>query len=213
MMSIQGQKGKKIEDYNYIFIGMTNVPKYKLKNNAFICETVNDILVYCPEKFTNLHDSSFFSFNYLAILKKETKQNMLEVPQEITDETNGKKMKSKILFTDWTCIWIEPLESSVYKYYNDAMKSIITSYKLENKFLDSISIYPNESRLHEPIWYGYIHFPHHINKITEQKKKERSDKKKEYIINYDSCIINDKTDTTTDTTNEPINNYNSFIIP
>ena len=33
-----------------------------------------------------------------------------------------------------------------------------------------------------------FHFPHHINKITEQKKKERSDKKKEYIINYDRVL-------------------------
>ena len=162
-----------MKEYDYVLIQMSNVPKHKLKDNSYICQTINDLSVYTPSRFTNLHDSSHFGYQYLAILKKETRQNMLEKPKHIKIEETDETILDSIIFTDWSCIWIEPLTSAIYKYFNDLVNSFKLTCKLENIFMNSVSINTDNIKPIDTIWYGFNNFPHHINKTAMDKIKQR----------------------------------------
>tara|TARA_Y100000590_G_scaffold407754_1_gene498283 strand:- start:11302 stop:11910 length:609 start_codon:yes stop_codon:yes gene_type:complete len=175
-----------MKEYEYILIQMSNVPKHKLKDNAYICQTINDLSVYTATRFTNLHDSSHFGYQYLAFLKKEIRQNMLENPKHIKIEETDETILDNIIFTEWTCIWIEPLTSSMYKHFNDMVNSFKLTCKLENIFMNSVSIQTDNINPIDHIWYGFNKFPCHINKMAMDKLKKRQLKNGIGNIWYDS---------------------------
>jgi len=163
-----------MEEYNYVFIELPNILLYKLKNNASIYETKNKRLVYYPSTLENLN-KTLITINYLVILKREKRKNLLNNPEDLFVEVMNETICNNVIYTDWTCIWVEPLDSIVYEKYNNTIESYNLVYKIENEFFNSISL-KSIYRSDYDWYHGYIDFPYHINYSIKKKVDNRKDK-------------------------------------
>tara|TARA_Y100001958_G_C21246989_1_gene577867 strand:- start:6322 stop:6915 length:594 start_codon:yes stop_codon:yes gene_type:complete len=163
-----------MEEYNYVFIEMLPIKLYNLKNKGHIYETNNNKLVYCPNNMEHLNELNI-SDNYLIIMKKEKRNNILSEPNHIFIENSKEFIENHIIDTDWTCIWIEPADSEVYENYYTTIEAFNLAQKIENRFYNSISlasIYKN----YYDWFYGFYDFPYHINKSIKNKVENRKQK-------------------------------------
>ena len=76
-----------MDQYNYVFIEMLPIKLYNLKNKGIIYETNNNKLVYCPNNMEHLNELNI-SDNYLVIIKKEKRNNILSEPNHIFIENS-----------------------------------------------------------------------------------------------------------------------------
>jgi hypothetical protein len=166
-----------MENYNYIFIEIQPIKLYNLKNKGHIYETNNNKLVYCPSNIENLCELNI-SDNYLAIIKKEKRNNILYEPNHIFIDNSTEYVENYLIDTEWTCIWIEAFESEVYENYYTSIESFNLAQKMQNRFYNSISlesIYVN----YYDWFYGFYEFPYHINKSINNKVDDRKKNKEE----------------------------------
>ena len=163
-----------MEKYNYVFIELKPIILFNLKNKGYICETIKNQYVYCSNNLEHLNIKQT-NDNYLVILKKEKKRNILS-NQDIYDNNEyvNNEYVDNIINTEWSCIWIEPFSSSVYENYYTTIESYNLAEKIENIFYNSISLEPIYRNNYD--WfYGFNEFPYHINNSLKTKVEDRKE--------------------------------------
>ena len=128
-----------MEQYNYVFIEMDPCVLFNLKNKGYIFQTRKGDLVYCANNTENLNINND-SHKYLVIIKKEKRYNVLSEPNHIFIENTNDYVENNVINTEWSCIWIEPIDSEVYENYYTTIEAFNLAQRINNRFYNSISL-------------------------------------------------------------------------